>query len=268
MPIVHLFWPENTPGTSPSMMRPRSISIQSSLIGYISEGIAFCGKGYVREARIAFDAASMFTAQDSEVNHFILLIKAVALFSTDQHEEAMLLIKKLAAACPSTDPLARRVVETYLCVQLGINALNRVRHDEAADHFTAAINTGAFSSKITQFTYDDLTVLFGWDLVSLRLIAHQKRCQAFLSAGKPDEALEAHKQMMDAIDESAKVNCLDWSNAFTEECSTLCLSNGDVALAANKYDKAIGLYSAVIGLDYTSDVIFANRSKARLGKML
>ncbi|KAG2356767.1 hypothetical protein BDR07DRAFT_1422359 [Suillus spraguei] len=54
--------------------------------------------------------------------------------------------------------------------------------------------------------------LFGWDLVSLHLIAHQKRCQAFLLAGKPDEALEAHKQMMDAIDESAKASCLDWSN--------------------------------------------------------
>jgi hypothetical protein len=54
--------------------------------------------------------------------------------------------------------------------------------------------------------------LFGWDLEALCLTAHQKRCQAFLSAGKPDEALEAHKYMMDAIDESAKASCLVWSN--------------------------------------------------------
>ncbi|KAG1816648.1 hypothetical protein EV424DRAFT_1625404, partial [Suillus variegatus] len=39
-----------------------------------------------------------------------------------------------------------------------------------------------------------------------------KRCQTFLSAGKPDEALETHQYMMDAIDESAKADCLDWSN--------------------------------------------------------
>jgi len=54
--------------------------------------------------------------------------------------------------------------------------------------------------------------LFGWDLESLYLTAHQKRCQALLSAGKPDESLEAHRFMMDVIDESAKASCLDWSN--------------------------------------------------------
>jgi hypothetical protein len=35
---------------------------------------------------------------------------------------------------------------------------------------------------------------------------------AFLSAGKLVEALEAHKYMMDAIDETAKASCLDWSD--------------------------------------------------------
>ncbi|KAG2337664.1 hypothetical protein BDR05DRAFT_894853 [Suillus weaverae] len=57
-------------------------------------------------------------------------------------------------------------------------------------------------------------------------------------------------------------------SAFTEECSTLCLTNGDAALAASKYDRAIDLYSAAIDLDSASDVVFANRSKAKLGRML
>jgi hypothetical protein len=39
------------------------------------------------------------------------VFQAIALFSADQHEEAMLLIKELATACPNTDPLARHVVE-------------------------------------------------------------------------------------------------------------------------------------------------------------
>jgi hypothetical protein len=97
------------------------------LIGYISKGIALCGKGHVREARIAFDIASMFTNHNSETDHFLLLIKVtliclayslfhcvfqvITLFSADQHEEAMLLIKELAAACPNTDLLGCRVVE-------------------------------------------------------------------------------------------------------------------------------------------------------------
>ncbi|KAG1869083.1 hypothetical protein C8R48DRAFT_107943 [Suillus tomentosus] len=54
--------------------------------------------------------------------------------------------------------------------------------------------------------------LFGWVLESLLLTTHQKRCQAFFSAGKLDEALKAHKYMMDAIDDIAKASCLDWCN--------------------------------------------------------
>ncbi|KAG1829225.1 WD40-repeat-containing domain protein [Suillus subalutaceus] len=91
-------------------------------------------------------------------------------------------------------------------------ASTSARHDQAAIHFTAAVNASAFSSNFMPQLYEDLTVLFGWDLQSLCFTAHQKRCQAFLSAGKPDEALEAHKYMMDAIDETAKASCVDWSN--------------------------------------------------------
>ncbi|KAG2359619.1 hypothetical protein BDR07DRAFT_1378581 [Suillus spraguei] len=211
-------------------------SIQPSLTGYISKGIALCGKGHVREAQIAFDAASMFTVQDSGTNHFLLLIKAMALFSADQHDEAMSLIKEVAATCPNTDPLARRVVETYLRVQLGINALDGARHDEAVDHFTAAVNSGAL--KTIHFMYDDLTVLFGWDLESLCFTAYKKRCQAFLLA------------------------------EFKKECSALCLTDEDAALVENKYVRAIGLYSVATDLEYASDVIFANRSKAKSGNML
>jgi len=61
------------------------------------------------------------------------------------------------------------------------------------------------------FITESLVQLFGWDLKSLWLTIHQKRCQAFLSAHKVDEALESHKSMMDDIDETTKASCLDWS---------------------------------------------------------
>jgi hypothetical protein len=56
-------------------------------------------------------------------------------------------------------------------------------------------------------------------------------------------------------------------SAFKQECSALCAANGDAALAASDYDRAIDLYSAAITLNSTSTTIFANRSKAQLGKM-
>jgi hypothetical protein len=100
------------------------------LTGYISKGIALCGKGSVRHARAAFDVASFFTNQDSKTNHHLFLIKvgrillaysllhcvfqAIALFNADQHEEAMLLVEELSAACPNVDPLGCRVVEVSI----------------------------------------------------------------------------------------------------------------------------------------------------------
>ncbi|KAG1799729.1 uncharacterized protein HD556DRAFT_1525032 [Suillus plorans] len=266
----------------------RSISIQPSLIGYISKGIALCGTGHIQGARAAFDIASTYTHQDSETIHFLLLIKAIALFSADQHEEANLLLKELTTGCPNTDTRACLVVQAYLRVQLGTKALNDTRYNEAADHFTAAINFDAFSSKSDiHEIYEDLVVLFGWNLKSLWLTAHQKCCHALLRAGKLQDAVKSYQHMMFSSDKYTKADCLDWSNgksgvlmsrrlhfspalhsAFTEECGTLCSTNGDAALAASKYDKAIDLYSAAIDLDSASDVIFAKRSKAKLSRML
>jgi hypothetical protein len=45
-------------------------------------------------------------------------------------------------------------------------------------------------------------------------------------------------------------------------------ASGDAALAAGNYDRAVELYSAAIDLDFATDTVFANRSKARSGKML
>ncbi|KAG1726975.1 uncharacterized protein EDB91DRAFT_899684 [Suillus paluster] len=248
----------------------KSITIQPSLTGYISKGIALCGKGQVRDARTAFDVASIFTNEDLKTVHFLFLVKAIALFGANKHQEAMQLVQQLAAACPNHDALAYRVVEAYLCVQLGVDASNGSRHDEAANHFAAAIHSGAFSSgSVIHFVYyDDLVVLFGLDLESLWQIANQKRCDALVRAGRIREALESHQLMMDMCDEATKASCLDWSTVFTQECSMLCLANGDTALAASDYDTAIELYSVVIDMDSANDVIFANRSKAKLEKRL
>ncbi|KAG2055122.1 WD40 repeat-like protein [Suillus hirtellus] len=58
----------------------QSISIQPSLAGHISEGIALCGKKQVLAARISFDLASMFTNRDLKTGHFLFLIKAGNIF--------------------------------------------------------------------------------------------------------------------------------------------------------------------------------------------
>ncbi|KAG2339567.1 hypothetical protein BDR05DRAFT_916950 [Suillus weaverae] len=116
--------------------------------------------------------------------------------------------------------------------------------------------------------YEVLVVLFGWDLKSLWFTAHQKRCDALRLAGKLQDAVKSYRYMMDTSDEYTKANCLHWSNDFKQECSALCVVNGDAALITSEYDMAIRLYSAAIDLNSASAAVFAKRSEANLGKML
>ncbi|KAG2365168.1 hypothetical protein BDR07DRAFT_1399605 [Suillus spraguei] len=246
----------------------RSINIKPSLTGYMSKGIALCGRGHIPDARAAFDVASMYTDQNSQTTHFLLLIKAIVIFSADQEDEADLLLKELTTGCPNADTSACHIVQAYLRAQLGIKAFDGTHYDEAAEHFTAVVNCSALSSKSDiHDIYEDLVVLFGWNLKSLWFTAHKKRCDALLRAGRFQDAVKSYRFLVEMSDDK-KTDCLDWPNALREECSALFLTNGNAALAAGNYDRAIDLYSAVIELGYTSDVVFANRTEAKLGKML
>jgi len=100
-------------------------------MGYISKGIALCGKKRVQDAINAFDLASTFIDGDSKTIHSLYLIKAsylflissilhhssqsIALFSANRHTEAMKRLQELAATCPNADTvLACRTVEVSI----------------------------------------------------------------------------------------------------------------------------------------------------------
>jgi hypothetical protein len=50
--------------------------------------------------------------------------------------------------------------QVYLCVQQGINAFDDACYNDAVDHFTAAINSGAFSSdQVIHLKYEIFVVV-------------------------------------------------------------------------------------------------------------
>jgi hypothetical protein len=49
--------------------------------------------------------------------------------------------------------------KTYLRIELGTKASGDARHDEAADHFTTAVNAGALSSKFIHQIYEELIMV-------------------------------------------------------------------------------------------------------------
>ncbi|KAG2111739.1 WD40-repeat-containing domain protein [Suillus clintonianus] len=186
-----------------------SVSIKPSLIGYFTKGLALCGKQQFWDATKAFDLAFTFTDGDSKKAHYLFLIKAG---SFPIHEEGVLPVQELAIR-PNPDPLACRVVEAYMRVQLGTIAANGARHHEAADHFTAAVEAGAFFSKLDIHSmYEDFVVLFGWDLESLWEVANLKRLYALLRTARFGAALESYRHMMDMSDEPTKAHFLAWTS--------------------------------------------------------
>ncbi|KAG2046113.1 WD40 repeat-like protein [Suillus hirtellus] len=190
----------------------KSISIKPSLMGCISKGIAHCGKNQFQDAMKAFDIAFMYVDADLNKTRLLLLIKAIALFNANQHDEAILRVQELAKTRPNPNSLACGIVEAYLHVRLGMNALDDTRHNESADHFTTAVDAIGFSSmSAIHSRYDVFPVLFGWDLQSLWRTAHQNWCDALLRTGRLPEAIKAYRYIMDRVDAATKASYLDWS---------------------------------------------------------
>jgi tetratricopeptide (TPR) repeat protein len=195
----------------------KSVSIEPSFIGYISKGLALCGNQQVQEAMAAFDLAFTFTKADPKTTHFLFLIKAIALFNAKPCEETVLPVQELASR-PNADPLACRVVEASMQFQLGTIAMDSALYKDASRHFTAAVNAGAFFSKLdVDSIYEDFVVLFGWDLKVLWQTANQQRCHALVRAGKIGATLEAYRYMMDTSDEPTKAIFRAWVSALDEE---------------------------------------------------
>jgi len=140
--------------------------------------------------------------------------------------------------------------QVYLHIQLGNKALDRACPAEAADHFTAAVNTGTFLTKSPiDSKYEDFAVvrcryttvicsmlsmyflqLFGCDFTSLWQTANQKRCHALLRAGRLVEVFDAVQFMADMSDEATKASFLDWSIGKCSAMSAKLQSSRDFHL--------------------------------------
>jgi hypothetical protein len=66
-----------------------------------------------------------------------------------------------------------------------------------------------------------LVQLFGWDLKSLWLTAHQKLCHALLLAGKLQSAAKIYRHVMVSSDENTKADFLDLSNGKSRVCNVM-----------------------------------------------
>ncbi|KAG1724494.1 WD40-repeat-containing domain protein [Suillus lakei] len=174
----------------------KSIAIQPSLLGYISMGIALCGNEQLWDAMEAFDLAFIFYNRNPIIVDLLLLIKAVALFNASRRDEAMRRVQDLVTAYQHPDRFPCGVVNSYL-------------HQLTTSISGLFLHTTFLEPRLQIFT-----VLFGWDLDSLWETINQRRCDAFLLAGRVTEAVESFQYMMSIIDEAGKDSCLEWSTSL------------------------------------------------------
>ncbi|KAG2346441.1 WD40 repeat-like protein [Suillus weaverae] len=250
----------------------KSIAIQPSLLGYISKGIALCGKKQLWDAMESFDFAFVFSNSDPNIINLLLLIKAIALFNAGRHDEAVRRVQDLTtSASQHSDSIPCGVVNSYLRLQLAIISFQDGRYSEAADQLDRSIPsiTNLFSSRaLFEPRLTIFTVLFGWDFNLSRQIINRIRCEACLCADRVIEAVESHQHMMSMTDEDVKDSDLEWSTAFKKDCTARCVAKGDEAVAAKNYEMAIELYSAGIELDSSCESLFVHRIKTNLGRNL
>ncbi|KAG2349975.1 hypothetical protein BDR05DRAFT_955819 [Suillus weaverae] len=249
----------------------KSIAIQPSLLGYISKGIALCGKEQLCDAMEAFDLSFVFSNQSPIAIDLVLLIKVVALFNAHCRDEAIRRLKDLATAYQHSHTRSHSIVNSYLRALLALAAFDDGQYSEAADRINDSIlGIANWFSRRTLFEPELKTfaVLFGWDMDSLWQTVNQRRCDVFLRADRVIDAVESHQYMMRMIDEDAKVRCLKWSTAFKKNCIVHCVTKGDEAIAVRNYEMAIGLYSAALVLDPSCESLLVLRSKAYIGRNL
>ncbi|KAG2359701.1 hypothetical protein BDR07DRAFT_1414469 [Suillus spraguei] len=161
----------------------KSLAIRTSLAGYVAKGIALCGQQHIEDARMTFDLGFTLTEGNMDATWFLCLIKAIALFNANRHEEAML--------------------REY--------ALRAAYHSEAIEHFSVAVKAIIFlAQSAAPAVCEAFTVLFGWDIEQLWLTSNQNLIKALLGAGKLGEAFESYRIAMNASDKATMSSLHSW----------------------------------------------------------
>ncbi|KAG2155339.1 WD40-repeat-containing domain protein [Suillus bovinus] len=190
----------------------KSVNIQRSALGLMLKGIALYGKKQMKEASRAFDRALQLASRDS-TSHLLFLIKAIALFNANEHDEAIMHVKDMAEASLNNDADLRacNVVQTYFYAEMALAGSEGNIHDKAIEYITTAIKIATACSLETMdiSVYTEFDVLFGWMLKSLWQKINKYRCLILFRASNIG-ALECYRLLMESCDKDERDSLVAW----------------------------------------------------------
>ncbi|KAG2135230.1 uncharacterized protein EDB93DRAFT_833135 [Suillus bovinus] len=212
----------------------QSIGIERSALGLMFKGIALYGKTLVKEASRAFDRALQLVTGDS-ATHLLFLIKAIATFNANEHDEALVHVKDMAETYhdSAADFLACSVVQIYFYAEMAFTAAQGNIRDKSIEYINAAfkIATACSLEKMDMSVYTEFDVIFGWNVKSLWQKINKYRCLILLRTCNI-EALECYRTLMDSCDKAEKDSLIAWFAAYKGVKCMPCGSQKQLAAAA------------------------------------
>ncbi|KAF8554511.1 TPR-like protein [Imleria badia] len=204
-----------------------AINIQPSVIGYIAKSIAHIGMG---ERHKAHQACSIASERFSSDGDFILLIKAIIVFTSGEHHDAISRI----------DDLITKVHRGPACMYLllGNSQMETSDYETAIQSFERA---RAHVRYHTSQTLCMISLIFGWKFDEIDVTIEQHLCEALLAAGRTKDAVECVHQMKNNIGNLGE----DFRQRFCKKLEHL----GDTAVDAQQYDEAIYHYSTALSIN-------------------
>ncbi|KAI9569842.1 hypothetical protein HD554DRAFT_2327801 [Boletus coccyginus] len=206
----------------------KSIEVQRSVIGYIAHAVAHIGKGEHELALRVFDL--VFSESIPNENKHLLLIKAVILFASGKHEDAILRVNDLIDIVDDKSPYI--TVRAKMLLLLGSISMKRGDNEQAIESLKRAQEAIPFRH--------------GPHLVVVSLLQLSK---AMYAAGN-SEVAESLSTMVETLGEEA----------LMEECLATFESNGDVAVRSKNHKRAIVQYSTALSLNPSNRAIKADPS--------
>ncbi|KAF8436838.1 hypothetical protein L210DRAFT_3631882 [Boletus edulis BED1] len=233
----------------------KALDIQPSVIAFLAKSVAHVGKGEKDKAYRACDIA--FEHFHSSHVTFLLLIKAIIVFMTGEHPDAISRVGDLIATV-SFNSICY-VVQAYMYLLLGNSQMECGDHDGAIQSFERA------QAQMRDYLEPPLfaiSLITGWKFDNLGITIRQQLCEALYTAGRTNDAAKCFHELKTEL--GGHDDHLEWAHTFGLHSKKL-ERLGDTATDALRHDEAISHYTTALYLVSSSpQAILIKRSKAWL----
>ncbi|KAF8126560.1 hypothetical protein EV363DRAFT_1434140 [Boletus edulis] len=226
----------------------KSIEIEPSVTGYIAMSVALIGNGQKEQGCRVFDLA--FRHCDSTHMDTLLLIKAVVLFMSGKHNEAVSRVGDLIPII-KFNPVYY-MVQAMMHLQIGNSHMKSGDYKSAIHSFELARSQMRYRVRLSFFI---VSVISGWRFDDLGITIRQRLCEALYAAGR---TMDAGKSLLELVDTFG-----DDRTSNLKHCPGKLERLGDSAMDAGRHSDAVSHYSAALALHpAVSTSLFVKRSKA------